>query len=157
MCDEEIRTGASGILGTAKNEYNRTTGECYNTKKLCDIKGVNYRSDMPPSEMAYLTDHSLPSCYVSDDMLACENILSSTVCRALASGMIGEYITYGLEYGLEQFQAGMMEGAAVIGGGLATASSGAQSLTTLEMNTGSAFGMHRLKVWLLQLVKHMET
>jgi hypothetical protein len=82
LCDEEIKTGS----GTAKNEYRRNTGECYNSRELCRIKGVSYTDSMDPSRMANLTDHPLPSCYVDPGMQACENIVGVTICRALQSG-----------------------------------------------------------------------
>ena len=82
LCDQEIKTGS----GTAKNIYQRNTGECYNSPELCHIKGVAYASAMDPGSMANLTDHPLPSCYVNDSMRACENIVGITICRALQSG-----------------------------------------------------------------------
>ena len=82
LCDQEIETGS----GKAKNEYRRNTGECYNSREVCRIKGVSYTDSMNPSEMANLTDHPLPSCYVDPSMQACENIVGITICRALQSG-----------------------------------------------------------------------
>lgn len=82
LCDQEMETGS----GKAKNEYRRNTGECYNSREVCRIKGVSYTDAMEPAKMANLTDHSLPSCYVSPGMQACENIVGVTICRALQSG-----------------------------------------------------------------------
>jgi hypothetical protein len=82
LCDQEIETGS----GKATNEYRRNTGECHNSRELCRIKGVSYTDSMNPSEMANLTDHPLPSCYVDPSMQACENIVGVTICRALQSG-----------------------------------------------------------------------
>lgn len=86
LCDEDITTGEGPSARTARNTYIRNTGECVNSPELCAIKGRSYTESMHPSSMAYLTDHSLPSCYMSDDMRACENIIGTTVCTAIASG-----------------------------------------------------------------------
>lgn len=86
LCDEDITTGEGPSARTARNTYIRNTGECVNSPELCAIKGRSYTESMHPSSMAYLTDHSLPSCYMNDDMRACENIIGTTVCTAIASG-----------------------------------------------------------------------
>jgi hypothetical protein len=63
----------------AKNDYNRYTGECTNTRAFCDAYGVSYRSDMPVSEMAYRGSGPLPSCYWSDAQKAGAMILGSDI------------------------------------------------------------------------------
>jgi hypothetical protein len=63
----------------ARNDYNRYTGECTNTRAFCDAYGVSYRSDMPVSEMAYRGSGPLPSCYWSDAQKAGSMILGSDI------------------------------------------------------------------------------
>lgn len=43
--------------------YNPYTGECFNTKEYCDAFYVEYRDDMPTSEMANRGTGPLPSCF----------------------------------------------------------------------------------------------
>jgi hypothetical protein len=92
QCDEPIKVGTR----SAKNIYNRETGECYNSQELCNIKGVSYKTDMQPSEMANLTDHQLPSCYKTTAQSVCENAVSGTICGVLQSQQDLQFAQQGL-------------------------------------------------------------
>jgi hypothetical protein len=79
MCEAASHVEIRENKMTAKNNYNRYTGECTNTREFCNMYKVSYRDDMPVEDMANRGSGPLPSCYWSDGQKAGSFFLGSDI------------------------------------------------------------------------------
>jgi hypothetical protein len=91
-CEAATKRDPIRGIDTGQN-YNKYTGECTNTKEYCHAFYVEYRDDMPTSEMANRGTGSLPSCF--------------SVNEGTAMIIGGEIIVQYLQAGFEGFVNGI--------------------------------------------------
>jgi hypothetical protein len=81
FCDDKQVTGfCEGDLYSANNVYIRDTGMCVNSQQLCDIKGVDFRTN----QVTY-GGQQYPSC-VDRQGAVSQALFGSTITRAVNSG-----------------------------------------------------------------------
>ena len=72
----------TGGAGCAVNQYNRTTGVCYNdVPGFCDLLGIDQKSDGPRDPMG----NQYPTCYESEGTIVAEGALSFSLYRSAHS------------------------------------------------------------------------